>query len=164
MAVSVDGFIANKNDETPWSDAEWQEFNKKAAEIGNVLIGRKTYELMRDDGSLGELPCKTIFVLSKKLNEASDKRVIIIKSPTQALKEAHKLGYSHLMVAGGSKTNSAFLKAGLVEELFLDVEPILLGSGIPLAINFDTQLNLELINTKRYGKSGIQLHYRMIQP
>lgn len=77
MAISANGMIANKDDETPWSDAEWQSFNNKVKEVGNILIGRKTFELMKEDGSLDKLPCDLIMVLSSQKGKSNDKRVVL---------------------------------------------------------------------------------------
>ena len=47
QAMSVNGYIAGAHDETPWSDEEWKSFSKAVSEAGNIIIGRRTYELMK---------------------------------------------------------------------------------------------------------------------
>jgi len=46
MAVSADGFIAGPNDETPWSDEEWQSFKVFVQSCDAVLLGLRTYEII----------------------------------------------------------------------------------------------------------------------
>ena len=40
MAISADGFIATKDDDTPWSDAEWKSYQDFINENKNLIIGR----------------------------------------------------------------------------------------------------------------------------
>jgi dihydrofolate reductase len=47
MAISADGFIAGPDDETPWSEEEWESFKAFVKTCDAVLIGRRTYEIMR---------------------------------------------------------------------------------------------------------------------
>ncbi|WP_024367466.1 RibD family protein, partial [Arthrobacter sp. TB 26] len=53
------------------------------------------------------------------------------RDPRAALEELFSAGVRHLMVEGGSRILSAFLAAGLVDELIVYLAPTLLGSGTP---------------------------------
>lgn len=53
------------------------------------------------------------------------------RDPLEALDELFSAGVRHLMVEGGSRILSAFLAAGLVDELIVYLAPTLLGSGTP---------------------------------
>lgn len=53
------------------------------------------------------------------------------RDPREALEELFSAGVRHLMVEGGSRILSAFLAAGLVDELIVYLAPTLLGSGTP---------------------------------
>ena len=48
MAMSVNGCIAKENNETPWSDAVWESYYKIAKQFKAIILGRKTYEIMKD--------------------------------------------------------------------------------------------------------------------
>ncbi|PPB50083.1 bifunctional diaminohydroxyphosphoribosylaminopyrimidine deaminase/5-amino-6-(5-phosphoribosylamino)uracil reductase RibD [Arthrobacter pityocampae] len=48
-----------------------------------------------------------------------------------ALGELHALGVRHVLVEGGPRVASAFLRAGVVDELFSYVAPVILGDGAP---------------------------------
>ena len=49
MAITANGMIARKNDKTDWPTEESNFYIKKVKECGNLIIGRKTYELMQED-------------------------------------------------------------------------------------------------------------------
>ena len=53
------------------------------------------------------------------------------RDPHEALSTLYDSGIRHLMVEGGSSILSAFLAAGLVDELIVYLAPTLLGSGTP---------------------------------
>lgn len=53
------------------------------------------------------------------------------RDPREALDQLFAAGVRHLMVEGGSRILSAFLAAGLVDELIVYLAPTLLGSGTP---------------------------------
>ncbi|MGN7149144.1 bifunctional diaminohydroxyphosphoribosylaminopyrimidine deaminase/5-amino-6-(5-phosphoribosylamino)uracil reductase RibD [Arthrobacter sp. SAFR-179] len=53
------------------------------------------------------------------------------RDPREALTMLYKTGIRHVMVEGGSRILSAFLSAGLVDELIVYLAPTLLGSGTP---------------------------------
>ena len=52
------------------------------------------------------------------------------------------------------------MKAGLVEELVLVVEPVLFGQGLPL-LKEDLDRELVLLDVKKLNESTVQLHYRL---
>ncbi|TQJ36246.1 bifunctional diaminohydroxyphosphoribosylaminopyrimidine deaminase/5-amino-6-(5-phosphoribosylamino)uracil reductase RibD [Arthrobacter sp. SLBN-122] len=53
------------------------------------------------------------------------------RDPREALTMLYQAGIRHVMVEGGSRILSAFLSAGLVDELIVYLAPTLLGSGTP---------------------------------
>ncbi len=52
MAMTTNGYIARTNNDTPWSNEEWLSFAKKVEEVKNLVMGRKTFEIMKEGGSL----------------------------------------------------------------------------------------------------------------
>ena len=163
MAISANGLIAKENDETPWSDEEWEAFNQKAKEIGAILIGRRTWELMQEDGSLSQLPSSLILVLTSQTDLVSkDPRIVFVNSFEKALGVAKFKGYDTLMVAGGAQTNTTALRSGKITEIFLDIEPFLLGKGIPLFHPLNQDFNLKLLGINKIGPNTVQLHYKVL--
>ncbi len=163
MATSVNGYIADCDGETPWTTAEWNGFKEKVNEVGDVLVGRKTYELMKKNGTLVRIPYKKLFVLTSSKNKFRDNAVVFVSSINEALEILAKGSPTQLLIAGGTGANTAALETGLVDEIILDIEPILFGNGLPLFKLADYTQRLELINLIRYGNSGVQLHYEVLK-
>ena len=59
--------------------------------------------------------------------------------------------------------NTAFAKLGLIDEVILNVEPIIEGKGIPLFKPEVFELKLELIEMKKSKGKTIQLHYKVVK-
>ena len=68
---------------------------------------------------------------------------------------------SLLPAFGGHTTWSSFAKEGLVDEIYLDIEPYLFGQGMPLFLPADFEYHLKLIETKNLNSQTLQLHYRV---
>ena len=82
-------------------------------------------------------------------------------SPEEALAVLEKKGFTECVVAGGSKLNHSFLSKKLLDEVYLDVEPHIFGTGITLIGGAYKDISLELIKSFPYGKGGIALRYKI---
>ena len=84
MAITTNGMIARKNLETPWSDEEFTSYYEKVKEIGNVIVGSRTYPqfLESDIVSMGN-PLMVVLTRSEKVS--SKENVVFVSSATKAL-------------------------------------------------------------------------------
>lgn len=162
MATTVNGYIAKENNETPWSDEEWQSFSKFVKEIKNIVIGKNTYEIMKKDDEFSKIGNPFTVVVSKE-DFAHNYNFTIAKSPKEALKILKEKNFTKALVAGGGMLNSSFMKEKLVDEIYLDVEPLIFGKGIKLFSDNDFDAKLELMGTKSLSKNTIQLHYKILK-
>jgi len=159
MAITANGFIAKENNETPWSNEEWQSFSDKVKEIKNLIIGRKTFEIMKQGKEFQKIGNPFTVIVSNQKESNSNS----VNSPEQAIKLLEEKGFSKILIAGGSMLNSSFMQKGLVDEIYLDVEPFLFGKGIKLFADNKFEAKLELLETKQLSKNTIQLHYRIFK-
>jgi dihydrofolate reductase len=63
---------------------------------------------------------------------------------------------------GGSEIGKSLLEAGLVDELGVNIHPVLLGSGIPLFAEMDRRIELELRNCKQIKNGCVALTYNVV--
>lgn len=70
-------------------------------------------------------------------------------------------GFSETFLAGGGNVNSSFIKDGLIDEIYLDVEPIVFGKGIKLFSEEDFEYELELLEVNKLNENTVQLHYKV---
>jgi dihydrofolate reductase len=80
-------------------------------------------------------------------------------SPGKLLTALESRGYKKALLVGGAEINSAFLKANLIDELWLTVEPIILGNGKNLFSeeNLASNRRLKLKSFKKLNKKGTLL-------
>ena len=166
IATSLDGFIARKNGNVDWlteipnpgkSDFGFSDFMQR---IDGIIMGRNTFELVL---SFDQWPyTKPVFVLSKKMKEIPEKlraKAEIIQGDLQAITKTLKSkGFTNLYIDGG-KTIQGFLKQDLIDELIITRIPIILGSGIPLFAEMDSELKLEHVETDIINNALVKSKY-----
>ncbi len=120
-----------------------------------MIMGRKTFETIGRS-----LKDRLIVVMTRgKGGEAVEGVEYTNKAPKEILQDLESRGFEQAAICGGAEIYSLFLREGLVDELFLTIEPVLFGSGIPLAAGFD-RINMEFIDSTKLNEQAILLHYR----
>src|SRR5262249_36681302 len=124
--------------------------------VDALLIGRKTYEVMLASGQ-SSYPGLRNYVFSRSAKKVGqlkkflaarqkpDKNVEIVNGEAatfvQKLKPQKGKG---IVVFGGGKLAQALLEAEVIDEIVLNIQPVLLGSGIPLFYPMKQQIDLKL--------------------
>lgn len=158
VAMSVDGRIAAGRDElTDWTSAEDKRFFVlKTKEAGVVIMGRRTFQ------TIGEpLPERLNVVMTHQEPPFDDIPGVLEctrETPGAVLRSLASRGYTEAAVVGGREIYSAFLEAGLVTDIYVTIEPLLFGSGIPLVENISSK-KLQLITMEKLGTQSVLLHY-----
>lgn len=163
MAISANGIIATKaGSEDFLSHDNWLQFVKLAKRVGCFIWGRKTYEaVLKWEGDyLKELEGVKKIIVSRSDIELID-GFELAKSPEDALKKFEGYDFKEVIITGGSTINSAFAKAGLIDEVIFDVNPSILGDGIPVFAPDDFELSLELVGVEKVGNNLVELHYKV---
>jgi len=163
MAISVNGFVAKPDHDTPWTDEEFESYSSKVKEIGNLIVGKTTFDLMYEENAFADLDEPFVVVLTSSEEAPARENTVFVKTFEEAVKVLKGRGFSVALVGGGGKADTAALESGMIEELYIDVEPLVFGKGIPLFSPSDKNLSLKLLNTKQIGESGMQLHYQVIK-
>jgi dihydrofolate reductase len=83
------------------------------------------------------------------------------EDPTELVKRLEAEGVTGLAICGGANIYTLFMKAGLINDLYIVTEPILFGSGVTLFSEpIDTPIEL-FESTIRRGKSIVN-HYKVL--
>ena len=159
LAVSLDGFIEGPNGEYDWcpppSASEMQAFMDK---VDIIFMGRKSYEMM--DGAA--FPGKRSFVFSNTLNKAKEKDVQIISGDiVSPVKEIKQQEGKDIWLFGGASLTTSFINAGLVDEMWLGIVPVILGAGKPLFQNIKQRTYFTFTEAvKKEGYLSVELRYK----
>lgn len=133
--------------------------------IDTVLMGRKTYDVARAQGSgdVGYEGLKT-YVFSRTLREGADSNITIVSEGAvefvKALKDRE--GKDICLMGGGELAWSLF-EAGLIDEIGFNIHPVLLGSGIPVFHPMSRQIDLELLECRPFKNGCVLVRYRVKQ-
>ncbi|MFA6215203.1 MAG: dihydrofolate reductase family protein [Patescibacteria group bacterium] len=166
MAVTADGIIAKtKNQNADWTTkADKKVFIEETKKSGAIIMGDTTFEAMGKKALPGRL--NLILSLEPQKYQALEKpgELEFLKAtPAEVVVYLETKGYQTAILGGGARTNSFFLKAGLVDEIWLTVEPKIFGVGINFTEGEDLDLNLELIQTSEIGDNAVQLRYKILK-
>lgn len=166
VANSLDNYIARTDGTFDWILAG-EEANSAMTDfwktIDAVVIGRKTYEPVLKSGKpFPTYPGVKNYVLSRTLKESSDKNVEIIHEDVvefiRRLKTEEGKG---IFVMGGGLLAKSLFEANLIDEVGVNIHPVLLGSGIPLFHEMSHQIDLELIECKRFKNGCVSVNYQV---
>lgn len=168
IAVSLDGYIADKNNSVDWlsmvpmDDETQKNFSNFMDTIDCLVMGRNTFEVVKSFG--GEWPYnKKVFVVSNSMksipNGYEDKIELVKGLPTEIIKSSHSKGYNNFYIDGG-KTIQNFLSEDLIDEMVISTIPILLGGGKSLFGELSESKKFEVVDTKIVSNLFTQTHYK----
>lgn len=166
VANSLDNYIARKDGAVDWilggeeAASALADFWKT---IDAVVIGRKTYEPVQKSGKpFPTYPGVKNYVLSRTLKESSDKNVEIIREDaTEFVRRLRTEEGKDIFVMGGGLLATPLFEAHLIDEVGVNIHPVLLGSGIPLFHEMSHQIDLELIECKSFKNGCVSVSYRV---
>lgn len=162
LAQTVNGYIAKTDDSTPWSKSEWNAYSSTIRSAKNLVVGRKTYNIMKKSGEFKKCGNPTVVVVSRSKLNRSKENVLFVTSPNAAIKTLTSKGFSKIIIGGGSQLNKYVLEKHIATNLYIDVEPQLLGFGIPFCAPAKFHKMLKLLKIRKLSKNTIQLQYRIL--
>lgn len=175
VAITVDGFIARSAGDrsTRWTSVEDSQFYQKfTSNVDLMIVGQTTFQTIlkhRPNAKYLVLTTHSDLVERKlaldrlKPNQSQVEAWPRAFSPKQAVSWAEKQGFRRIAIIGGSSVYTQFLQAGLINEIWLTIEPVIFGKGISLfnqtmKINYSLQL---LTINKLNDRGTIQCHYQV---
>jgi dihydrofolate reductase len=162
MAISANGMIAKTDDNTSWiSETEWNSYSSTVRNAGCLIVGQRTYHILTKQPEFSEFKDVKLVVVSNNDFPVLSPNHQIASSPKNALELLKDS--DTVIVAGGGILNASFIKESLIDEVYIDIEPIILGNGIKLFNGDDFEVKLELLNTKQLSSNELQLHYKVIK-
>jgi dihydrofolate reductase len=176
MSVSLDGFVNTSSASLDWVrvDEELHRvFNEEARSVSAFIYGRRLYELMTAywptaGADPAATPAEVDFaqiwrdkpkiVVSRTLERVEWNSRLV---PTGIVEEVARLkeepGYD--MGVGGPTTAATLMKAGLIDEYRVYVNPVILGAGTPFFPELEDRIGLEPLETRAFGSGVVLLRY-----
>jgi dihydrofolate reductase len=177
MSTSVDGFIADRDGGFEWSVPGEEQFRFHIEEVvglGGFLCGRRLYETMvvwETDASLRDNEAGAAFadawgaipkvVFSRTLDSVQGNARLADKSLAEEAAAALDATEKHVAIGGAGLAAQA-IELGLVDELRMFRNPVIVGGGTPFLPPVTEHVPLELIETRTFGARVIFERYRRV--
>lgn len=135
-------------------------------EAGAMLTGRRTYEIAK--GWNGTHPVNAIPVIivthrpPKNPPQGKSKLIFVTGGVRRAVARAKKAAGKKAVGIGSASVAQQALKAGLVDEIYLHIAPILLGTGVRLFDGLQRTIKLEKIEVID-GPQATHVRYRVVR-
>jgi len=165
MLQSMNGKLAKDDkDDLKWGGkADKEFFGEITQKLGVMIMGSATFEAMRRKVLPGR---RTIVMTSspERYSEIEDGNFSASNlAPAELLEVLAAEGVTEVALTGGAKLSAAFLKAGLVDEIYLTIAPLAFLPGKDLLNGTEfTEIKLELVGTKLLDQNTINLLYRVL--
>lgn len=166
-ACSLDGFIAPPDGSMDWlhfsRDVE-QSMKTYWASIDTMLMGRKTWQVATAMGGAGGGGTGGIatYVFSRTLASVGHGAHLVRDDAGEFVRQLKEQPGKGICVMGGGELAQSLLAAGVIDEVGMNVHPILLGSGVPLFRDAGKRIALELIESRVIDGGCVLSTYRVL--
>lgn len=160
VAMSLDAYIAGPAGEHDWIVMDPKlDFAAFYDTIDTVLIGRRTFEIVRRGGGNSQAGMRT-FVFSRTLRAEDFPQVTIVADDAAATVAGLRAEPGKdIWLFGGGVLFRSLLGAGLVDTVEVGVMPVLLGQGVPLLPDLPRATRLELAHSETLPSGLVSLSY-----
>ena len=176
MTISLDGFVNDISGSVAslYSDFEayqnTEPYKESIQKTGAVVMGKNTFAMAEDPEWYVDYEFQVpIFVLTHTLPNQQPKATekvsftFVVDGVESAIKQAKlAAGNKDVAVIGGASVTRQCIRARLVDELQIDIMPILLGGGLRLFEGSETaSIQLERLNVVNLPGGRIHLKFRV---
>jgi dihydrofolate reductase len=179
--MSVDGYIARPNGEMDWMVRDWDDGKLKnrifelTESVDTIILGRKMtdgfvsywsdvmmtkpddpfYELAK---KLMEIP-KVVFTKTLKKSQWVNTTLATSDLTDEIMKLKNESG-KDIVTYGGAMFDSSLIKAGLIDEFHLFVNPVVIGSGMAIFKDINKIQKFTMIKSTPFDCGIVELHYQ----
>ena len=180
--ISLDGYFVDENGDMSWAhsdrsnDAEFNEFVQNNAKGGGeLLFGRKTYELMasywptpaamNNDPVVAEgMNNMTKVVFSRTMDKAAWKNTRFVRGNiAEEMRKMKNEPGKDMVIMGSGEIISQLAPEGLIDEYQILVIPIVLGKGRTMFDGMTKTLKLKLMSSRAFDNGNVFLRYEPVR-
>jgi len=178
-AVSLDGFLAGAD-----GSIDWLHFSKDVQQVmtdfwkdvDTILMGRKTYQVSvamspsstkkpaKAKSPKRKEPAMRTYVFSRTLKSIDDPSIELVASDAaDFVRDLKSRAGKRICLMGGGELAQSLMAAALVDEIGLNIHPILLGSGIPTFRDPGHRVKLALTECRQIDGGCILARYEVLR-
>ncbi len=159
IAMSLDGYIADKNGGVSWlngqdvNDQEMNSYSEFIRGIDTVIMGWKTYHQITTELSPDEWAYKGMksYVITHNRFQSTEEIECYNEDMYSLLRTLKNQEGKNIWICGGANIVNQLIKSNLIDRYHITIIPTILGSGIPLFEVSNPEIPLKLISTKSYN-------------
>ena len=175
-ATSVDGFIADTDNSLDWlfevprdGGSGYEAFKEFFAGVGAMAMGATTYEWVVDHEKLVERPERwhefygdtpTWVFAHRELTAVPGLDIRVVQGDVVPVHAAmvEAADGKNVWLVGGGELVGAFADAGLLDEIWLGMQPVFLGAGAPLLPRRLTSKRIRLESARKDGQQVLLVY------
>lgn len=157
VVASIDGKIAqSSNSGTSWTSKEdWAFFQKSLTQADAVIVGRNTFKLAKR-----RLMKRNTIVLTSRVGQIKVSGSVFFLNPEKSDLKSFLASkkYKNIAIVGGPKVYNFCLEHGMLDELFVTIEPYVFSAGVPMFSGSRFKKHkFTLLSVKRLNDKGTLL-------
>jgi dihydrofolate reductase len=167
ISISLDGYIAAKNDDLSWLSLVEKEgldygYSDMLERSDTYIVGRKTYDVVKSltDGKFPQSSMFDCYIITRK-EQSPVKGVTFYTGELKDLINRLKSEKGKdIYCDGGSQVVKLLMKDNLIDEYIISIIPTILGDGIQLFKGGISPIDLEFVGSQNFETGLVQVHYR----
>jgi dihydrofolate reductase len=182
MHISIDGFAARANGSMDWikfGDEMFEYARIRTEQSDAALYGRKTFELMdaywptaadKPNASIHDIQHATWYkavnkyVVSETMRgKQLEKTKILSGNIIEQIRQLKQETGREIIMFGSPRLSASLMQENLIDEYWLSINPMILGNGIPLFRENETEIKLQLVESFPFSSGVVCLHYSKIE-
>ena len=164
-ANSADNFITGPDESIDWlrMTEDVQRIVKESWRgVDTVLSGRKTFEFVLKMGGGPAMKGVKNYVFSRTLESVPEGTELVREDAVEFVRKLKAEPGGDILVMGGGELGTALIEGGLVDEIGLNIHPLLLGQGTPLFRSLSRPVELELIEARAISQGCVLVRWRVV--
>lgn len=176
MNVTLDGYFEGPNHDISFfkGDDEDNTFFREQTSGGEgatVLLGHRTYELMRSwwptqqakeanpevAEFMNEMP--KVVVAHQRFDPGWNNVRVISGDIAGEVRKLKEQPGKHIVILGSNTLCVSLMQEGLIDEVQILVNPVVLGEGTPLFVGLPQKADLKLLRAREFKSGNVLLTY-----
>lgn len=175
--MTVDGYVAGLHGEMDWMIFNWDDELKKyvtelSESVDCMVLGRKLaegfipYWASKPDGEditgIDKINNTPKVVFTGTLEKSIWKNTVLAKGDlVDEITKLKKQKGKDIIAYGGAAFVSSLIKHGLIDEFYLFINPVAIGSGMTIFNELDKTQNLTLVESTSFDCGVVVLYYEV---
>ncbi len=162
VATSVDGYIAARGEAMDW--LRWSEDASQINETtwkgaDTILMGRKTFDFARRGG--GTFGTMKTYIFSRSMGKSPMGTKVVNDNAVAFVRSIKSGEGGGIILMGGGELAAALIEGRVVDEIALNIHPMLFGDGTRLISRLPERVELELVESRPLQMGCLFARYRL---